>query len=130
MPKTVFLLTSGEYSDFQVHAAYSERSDADSALALMGNDFDLMEVDLDAHMDRVRAGMRQFIVRRDIHGAFVVSGPMYYSADGRLHNVYARKVGGRTHYMVEVLAENAAKALKGGTERIRQYIAMQGIEHP
>lgn len=130
MAKTVFLLTSGEYSDFQVHAAYSERSDADNALALMANGFDVMEVDLDEHLDRIRAGMRQFRVERDIHGEFLVSGPEYYSADSRMHEVRAGVYKGGTYYTVELLAKNATQALKGGTERIRQYIAMQGIEHP
>lgn len=128
--KAIFLLVSGEYSDYRVHGAYTSETDAQRVARLMGDDFSVEEVALDAHLDLVAQGCRMFRVDRLVNGEWHASFGEPWDRRDDLGKVRSYKGGPCTGYEVKVLADSREQALKAGMERIRQHIAMQGVELP
>lgn len=126
---TIYLITSGEYSDYRVHAAYTDKAQAALAVEVLGAAyFQVEECPLDQSAEVLREGMRVFevSVRNGNWSADQGSASDFFD----LHQVYPLEQFKKTlGFSVCVLATDQQQALKAGMERIREFRALAGVTH-
>ena len=128
---TIYLLTSGEYSEYEVLAAFSTREAAEDALQRVNSMFEhaydvrVETRDLDLDMSQIVKGQLLWRVRRGRQG-----DPLINSTDWHV-DLFKRPIGevvreeGRFEsYEVYVLARTKKAALKYANHRFMQYFAL------
>lgn len=126
----MWLLVSGEYSDYMVHGAYTNEEDAQRVARFLGAGYDVEEVPLNDYLHLVKQGAHEYQLWR-LSDGWHVSPPHPFSRnEDRLGKVRATNTPTGRIYEVHVLADTEEEALKAGTEYVRQYIAMAGVERP
>jgi hypothetical protein len=125
MSAKVYIVTTGEYSDYRVIAAYSTREGADRCVAAaMGSEVE--EYDLDPFATELRDGWLMWEVRmtrnghvtsaRPVGGVPTVKWSLNFDVENRMYT--------------SVIAKDREHAVKVATERRAQFIAMSGREWP
>lgn len=116
--KKVYLVTSGEYSDYHVDAVFSTRKMAKEYIDIKGTDYGIEEYDIDIPIERKTVVYcvsfydngkgKAFIDDAEEPDLFCYSKPIDYSEE----------------YVFTISSDSAKKAIKIASERLMQIKAM------
>lgn len=130
MNKVIWILTSGEYSDYSVHAAYNTKEEAEAARDALNaaeeyTGCEVEEIPLSPDLPSFKDGFSWWSVsyRDGTWRAVSTTYPSNLKNDGGVRK-YSPTIG--YAYGVTLVADTEERALKAGMERIMQFIAQNG----
>ena len=128
MSDVIYLLSSGEYSDYSVHCAYLTKEEAEAARDALNEAEDsngccVEEVPLAPQLPKFKDGFAWWLVR--FKGGEWSADPSHSTYRIRNDSGVTKYIpyDGKDHYIVSVVSDTEERALKAGMERIMQFIA-------
>lgn len=115
--KKVYIVTSGEYSDYHIDAVFSAKEKAEEFADIVGTGFEVEEYDLDAQFERKTV-------------VYLVSFSDRYGCEASIEEYlnpdtveYSESFGDK-RYTFTILCDSSKKAVKIASERLAQIKAM------
>jgi len=128
--KKIYVIESGMYSDYTVHAAYHLEADAESACKRLNalfrcvDKFSVLELALEPQIPAIGSGKSLWDVEL-LDGLWSAKKQQtIYSC-----HLFATVSNEGSGHRVTVIARTKKQALKAGMERIREYRALEGVTH-
>lgn len=128
----IFIVTSGEYSDYHIDAVFSTREKAEEYADICGPDYEIEEYEVDAPVDnkdgiwKARLDMQSGAI--DSVERLIFETEMdELLIDSVLYGVYS---SGRDYIEVVLKSDSMSRAKKVASERLMQIKALAGIKFP
>lgn len=127
---TVYLVSSGIYSDYSVHGIYSTRKRAEARSRLVRDANEVQEFILDEGIEAVNQGLNSWLVHFYEDGStspFQSDWEFSNSITGRVKDLRKTKQHGqpRAEFTVYVMARDEAHALKIAQDKRAEYLAKE-----
>lgn len=129
MGKKVYIVTSGEYSDYHIEAAFSTKKQANDYLDQHDDDFRIETFDLDVPFDRKTM---TFCISLNIKNKSVVGVTIVDTMYERENEIRYTKLFGRSVYAIKffIKTDSQSKAIKIASERFGAVIANEQTMYP